>query len=649
MRIPFALHRRIPLIRRPFWQRDVLVERLRAIEQHVAAAEQQRDMFEEQLRAVEQHMAAVEQQRDMLAERLSVSHRHDESPRMPLDAREFLLSDFDARIRLVNQASNAHLWSSQLAVVWRDVLTHLEGSGVQCGAVVRKLTRELLVLAPDSAAAGEAYNNWMKDDGLRGFIPDPPIVYLVVSCEKYKQKALTLYEKIASHLSPAFIVIGDERIDEAIFSGSILTVPTPDNYESLPKKVLEALVAIRREFGKVGAVKIDDDAQFQTAPNSAAIRELVSSTEYAGCEVVDHPSEVVTGRSELLSGMNGFRCWHVGKCEYLKDEPYSKRYRGSWARGGLYYLGPSAVEFLVRDYTSFPGELAGEIYEDMVVADILRVHQITPSEARLSEIFGIGFPPHDATPRPPELLLTIDWRGADAISGGELREHTATAPTVEHTTPKLGDLRRVFPISGYFGYDRGKPVDRRYIEDFLSRNTEDIRGRVLEVGDNAYTVQFGGTRVQQSDVLHVDSGDQRATLVGDLAEGYQLPSQAFDCIVLTQTLQLVFDIRRAVATLYRMLKPGGVLLATAPGISSIDRGEWGPGWCWSLSTNALRRLLEESFDEENITVSGYGNVLAAIAFLHGLAESELSPGELDTYDPCYPVIVAARAVKGNEI
>ena len=210
---------------------------------------------------------------------------------------------------------------------------------------------------------------------------------------------------------------------------------------------------------------------------------------------------------------------------------------------------------------------------------------------------------------------------------------------------RFGDLRRLRPISPHFGYDRGKPVDRRYIEDFLSRHAADIKGRVLEVADNTYTLQYGGARVTHSDVLHVSPDNSRATLVGDLAQGDHLPSGAFDCIVLTQTLHLIFRVHKAIATLHRMLKPGGVLLITVPGVSSIDRGEWGPSWYWSLSPAAVGRLLEERFDNERVSVTAYGNVLAAISFLHGLAEHELSPAELDAHDPQYPMIVAARAVK----
>lgn len=213
---------------------------------------------------------------------------------------------------------------------------------------------------------------------------------------------------------------------------------------------------------------------------------------------------------------------------------------------------------------------------------------------------------------------------------------------------RFGDLRQLHPISPNFGFDRGKPVDRRYIEDFLSRNAEDIKGRVLEVADDAYTVQYGRVHVTHSDILDIDQSNPRATLVGDLAEGHNLPSEVFDCIVLTQTLQFVFDVHKAVMTLHRMLKPGGVLLLTAPGVSSIDRGEWGASWYWSLSPAALSRLLRERFGEADISVTSYGNVLTAVAFLHGLAESELRPTELDAHDPHYPVIVAARAVKRDE-
>lgn len=242
--------------------------------------------------------------------------------------------------------------------------------------------------------------------------------------------------------------------------------------------------------------------------------------------------------------------------------------------------------------------------------------------------------------RAPASFLKASWRRILKWLHSRLR------PSPRRSI-RFGDLRRLRPISTNFGFDRGKPVDRRYIEDFLSCNAQDIEGRVLEIGDNVYTVRYGGARVTRSDILQVSADNPRATLVGDLAEGDNFPSEAFDCIVLVQTLQYVFDLHKAIATLHRMLKPGGVLLATVPGVSAIDRE---PSWAplWTLSATALSRLLAEEFDGSNISVITYGNVLAAVAFLHGLAESELHPTELDTIDPQYPVILAARAVKRNE-
>lgn len=209
----------------------------------------------------------------------------------------------------------------------------------------------------------------------------------------------------------------------------------------------------------------------------------------------------------------------------------------------------------------------------------------------------------------------------------------------------FGNLRRLKPISREFGYDRGLPVDRYYIENFLTRQSDDIRGRVLEIGDNSYTLKFGGDRVTKSDVLYVVEGNPQATFVGDLTKADQIPSNAFDCTLITQTLHLIYDMRAALATLYRILKPGGVALVTVPGISQVVKCDWGNDWCWALTTQSARLLFQEFFPETNVQVEAYGNVLAAIAFLQGLAVEELSQKELDYQDDEYQVLITIRAVK----
>jgi glycosyltransferase involved in cell wall biosynthesis len=210
---------------------------------------------------------------------------------------------------------------------------------------------------------------------------------------------------------------------------------------------------------------------------------------------------------------------------------------------------------------------------------------------------------------------------------------------------RMGDFARVQPASQDFGWDRGQPVDRYYIEGFLERCRSDIAGRVLEIGDDAYSRRFGGALVRQQDILHVKAGNPIATLVGDITDPAVLPSDAFDCIVLTQTLHLIYDLQAAVRNLYRSLRLGGVLLVTVPGISQIDRGEWGAGWCWSIMPAAATRLFGEVFDPASITVESRGNVYAATAMLEGLAQAEVDLRKLDIFDPAYPVIVTIRARK----
>ncbi|HUP32093.1 MAG TPA: methyltransferase domain-containing protein [Gaiellaceae bacterium] len=211
--------------------------------------------------------------------------------------------------------------------------------------------------------------------------------------------------------------------------------------------------------------------------------------------------------------------------------------------------------------------------------------------------------------------------------------------------PKLGDLRRTTPIDPNWGFERGTPIDRVYVERFIGSHAADIRGRVLEIAAPDYTHAFGRD-VERVDILMATEGNPDATIVGDLADAPHIPDDTFDCGIVTQTLQFIYDARAALATLHRILAPGGVLLATVPGLTKISRiedeqfGEW-----WHYTGRSVRRLAEEAFGTGNVHVSTYGNVLAASGFLYGLASSDLETEELDAHDPLYEVVIGLRAVK----
>jgi SAM-dependent methyltransferase len=208
--------------------------------------------------------------------------------------------------------------------------------------------------------------------------------------------------------------------------------------------------------------------------------------------------------------------------------------------------------------------------------------------------------------------------------------------------------RRLDPVSREWGFDRGGPIDRYYVEEFLQHHAADIKGRVLEIGDDAYTRRFGDGRVEAREILDVDSSNPKATIIADLAGADQIPSDLFDCIILTQTLHVIYETGLVLEALHRILKPGGVLLATFPGLSKLSWTELPGSWYWGFTSNSARRLFGEAFAPAGVEVESFGNVLAASAFLYGLSHRELSRTELDYHDPEFDLLVAVRAVKSPE-
>ena len=170
-----------------------------------------------------------------------------------------------------------------------------------------------------------------------------------------------------------------------------------------------------------------------------------------------------------------------------------------------------------------------------------------------------------------------------------------------------------------------------------------MRGRALEVRDPGYVTRFGAT-VTSIEILDVDPANAQATIVADLSTPDALEPGRFDVIVLTQVLQYVADVPVAIATLRAALAPGGTLLLTVPGISRIGRGDLDVD-LWRYTPAGVVRLLSAAFDPGDVTVAGHGNVLAATAFVAGVAAEELRERELLVHDPAFPVVVTARAVR----
>jgi hypothetical protein len=211
--------------------------------------------------------------------------------------------------------------------------------------------------------------------------------------------------------------------------------------------------------------------------------------------------------------------------------------------------------------------------------------------------------------------------------------------------PDWYNLRSIKPIARKFGFYRGQPIDRYYIEQFLENSQLFINGRILEVADDGYSRKFG-RHIQSIHILHVNSKNPKATIIGDLSKLETLPKDFFDCFICTQTLQFIYDVSKAIRGIYQMLKKDGVVLATVPGIAQISRDDnkrWGD--YWRFTELSLFKSFSAVFDKENVEVESYGNVLSSIAFLEGLCVTELTTQELDYKDPDYQMLLTVVAKK----
>jgi SAM-dependent methyltransferase len=205
-----------------------------------------------------------------------------------------------------------------------------------------------------------------------------------------------------------------------------------------------------------------------------------------------------------------------------------------------------------------------------------------------------------------------------------------------------GDLKCQEPVSDYWGFDRGQPIDRYFIENFLQKHASDVHGYCLEVMNDDYIRKFGGDRVTASEVLDINANNPKATIVGDLTDPATLSPNTFDCFIMTQTLPVIYDGNAVIKNSYRALKPGGILLITAP---AMCRYSPHPLDYWRFTDKSLERLIVENTDAREFEIEKHGNLVCSIGFLIGAASQELKPAELDYNDPRFPIVISARLAK----
>ena len=200
--------------------------------------------------------------------------------------------------------------------------------------------------------------------------------------------------------------------------------------------------------------------------------------------------------------------------------------------------------------------------------------------------------------------------------------------------PYWGNLRRVRPFSNHYGFDRGTPVDRYYLDRFLASHAQFVRGDVLEIQTPSYVIKYG-TDIRLSHSVDIEPRFT-PTYLCDLAAADIIPSDRYDCFLLPNTLCVLRDIRSCMRHMLRVVKPGGVVLASTAAMGPLQ----GDGMdFWRMSAQGWRELAKETWEGHDWRIEGHGNCLTMVAATLGLAQEELTLGELEYQDDRYPVLV----------
>lgn len=173
-----------------------------------------------------------------------------------------------------------------------------------------------------------------------------------------------------------------------------------------------------------------------------------------------------------------------------------------------------------------------------------------------------------------------------------------------------------------------------------------IKGDCLEVQAPLYLSKLDNNNIRSKTILDIVENNKDATLIGDMRNLSNVADNSYDTLIVTQTFHLIDDLNSAIKECYRILRKGGVLIATFPALSRIDPDSGEDNDNWRLTPAGCKTMFGTYFGKENTEITPFGNALAGWAFWIGLAQEELpSTTLLDKYDPMFPVSSGIKAFK----
>ncbi len=209
------------------------------------------------------------------------------------------------------------------------------------------------------------------------------------------------------------------------------------------------------------------------------------------------------------------------------------------------------------------------------------------------------------------------------------------------------NLLNGYPIERDFGSNRGKPLDRYYIEEFIEKNRSIIRGKVLEIGDDRYSKKYLDN--SQINVLRGKNNRNYINHEGDLLDFNSLKSIGkFDTLILTNVINFIYEYDIAIKNIAKLITKDGKCLFSVSGLSGLskfDNERWGD--YWRFSEKSLYLSLKKHF--HNVEIDYFGNASVAAASILGIVTEDLPESTLKIKDYDYPVIIVAIASQSKYI
>jgi SAM-dependent methyltransferase len=203
---------------------------------------------------------------------------------------------------------------------------------------------------------------------------------------------------------------------------------------------------------------------------------------------------------------------------------------------------------------------------------------------------------------------------------------------------KWGDLRRTQPLCQFFGFTRGTPIDRYYLNRFVESIRDEVRGITLEIGGEKQNRDLFGFKCA-TEYRVLDLPGLSDDVAGDVSRRDTFAENTFDSIVIFNVLEHCERPQQVVDNIHRWLQPGGKAFVLVPTAQKLHPA---PGDYWRPLPQGLQSLFRAFSKHETRT---YGNIATVIASFHGIAAEELTGEELDFNHPDYPVVSCIIAEK----